>query len=95
LVRDLGVRLLLDAINKKDALPILAIKTPEGVSVFNAVDATSILEKISAPAVRFALERVEIHDLPRLQVTKRIVDVHEVERHVTRESFCLPTQTVH
>ncbi|MDI1338986.1 TrlF family AAA-like ATPase [Polaromonas sp.] len=85
LVRDLGIHQLLQAISKKDSRPILEIKTPENVPVFNSIEAAAILDKMSTPAVRFALERVEIHDLPRLQVTKRVVDALGSERYVTRD----------
>lgn len=85
MIRDLGVQQLLQAIDKKDSRPLLAIKTPEDVQVFNATEAASIIEKLSDSAVRFALERVEIHDLPKLQVTKKVSDANGNERHVTRD----------
>jgi len=46
LVRDLTVTALLKAIAKKDVLPILAIKTPEGVDVFKRDEANAIIERL-------------------------------------------------
>ncbi len=74
LVGHLTVPLLLDAIEKNDAKAITAIKTPEGFAAFDPADARSIIDALSAPATKFALERVAIQDLPRLRVTKLVSD---------------------
>lgn len=85
LVRDLTVPALLKAVAKQDARPILAIKTPEGVDVFKRDEAKLILERLAVPMVHYALERVALHDLPRLQVTKRIVGADGHERFVRKD----------
>lgn len=85
LVQDLTVPTLLKAITKQDVRPILDIKTPEGIEVFKRDEAKLILERLNLPAVRYALERVALHDLPRLQVTKRIVDAQGNDRFVRKD----------
>jgi hypothetical protein len=74
LVADLTVPALLEAVQKADAAPILALKTPEGVAIFKRDDANAIVEKLSAPAIVYALERAELHDLPKLIVTREVPD---------------------
>ena len=76
---------LLAAVGKKDAKPILAIKTPEDVQVFKIDEAQSIIERLGERAVLYALERVALHDLPRLQVTKKIVDPDGTDRFVRKD----------
>ena len=85
LVRDLTIPVLLAAVAKQDIKPILTIKTPEGVDVFKQDEAKTIVERLAAPMVQYALERVALHDLPRLQVTKRIVDTEGKERFVQKD----------
>jgi DNA repair ATPase RecN len=72
LVEQLTIPKLLQAIEKKDTTPITNLKTPEGVSVFNKTEATTIIERLTQPATKFALERCELYDLPRLNVTKMV-----------------------
>ena len=84
LVETLTIPKLIEAINKKNIRPLLEIKTPEGVVVFRPDEARSIIEKLADPQVFFALERVTIHDLPRLQVTKKIINPDGTERYVHR-----------
>ncbi|MBP9079752.1 MAG: AAA family ATPase [Flavobacteriales bacterium] len=74
LVERLTLPVLLTAIGSEDAGSILALRTPEGVQVFQLDEARDILEKLRQPAVKFALERAAIHDLPRLRVTRMIPD---------------------
>jgi DNA repair ATPase RecN len=85
LVRNLTVPTLLEAIAKKNPTALLAIKTEEGVQVFKAPEARQILERLGAREFTYALERVALHDLPKLQVTKRITGVDGKERHITRD----------
>ncbi len=84
LVEDLTVPNLLQALQKKDKRVITELKTSDGVRVFDSADATSILEKLSQKHVLNALERCEVHDLPKLVVTKRIEDSGKV-RYVPRD----------
>jgi hypothetical protein len=85
LVEHLTVPALLQAIERKDPVPITGLKTPEGVEVFRRDEALAIIEKLSEPAVKFALERVALHDLPRLQVTRAIPDGKGGTRYLQRD----------
>lgn len=85
LVKELTVPVLLAAVAKQDVKPILGIKTPEGVDVFKRDEAKMIIERLAVPVVQYALERVALHDLPRLQVTKRIVDGEGNARYLKKD----------
>ena len=85
LVETLTVPVLLDAIQRKNIAPILALKTPEGVDVFKRDEASTILERLAEPSVKFALERVTLHDLPRLQVSRAISDGMGGQKHIVRD----------
>jgi energy-coupling factor transporter ATP-binding protein EcfA2 len=85
LVRELTIPALLVAVAKLDVMPILSIKTPEGVDVFELDEAKKIIERLAVPAVQYALERVALHDLPRLQVTKRIINADGSESFISKD----------
>ena len=85
LVEDLTVPELLRAIERNNAQPIVDLQTPEGTAVFSRDEAKLIIEKLSVPAIKFALERVTLHDLPRLHVTKAVPDGSGGTRHIVRE----------
>lgn len=85
LVKDLTLPALLTAIGKKDPKPILAIKTPEEVQVFKPDEAQLIIERLGERTVLYALERVALHDLPCLQVTKRVINADGTERFVRKD----------
>ncbi|MBI2770499.1 MAG: PHP-like protein [Burkholderiales bacterium] len=85
LVKVLTLPALLTAVGKKDAKPLLAIRTPEDVQVFKSDEAQLILERLGERTVLYALERVALHDLPRLQVTKKVVGVDGSERFVRKD----------
>lgn len=85
LVEDLTVPVLLEALTRRDAGPILALKHPDGVNVFKSADAAGILEKLSPPSIVFALERAMLHDLPRLHVSRTVPDGHGGQRTLTKE----------
>jgi ABC-type cobalamin/Fe3+-siderophores transport system ATPase subunit/histidinol phosphatase-like PHP family hydrolase len=85
LVEDLTVPDLLQAIQRDDSKPIAALRTPDGAEIFDRAEAKAILEKLSAPTVKFALERARLHDLPRLQVTKAVPNASGGTRYIVRE----------
>lgn len=85
LVMNLTIPVLLTAISTKDLKPILDIKTPEGVDVFKRDEAGTIIQRLAEPAVQYALERVALHDLPRLQITKKIIDAEGRERFAQKD----------
>jgi energy-coupling factor transporter ATP-binding protein EcfA2 len=80
LTEKLTVTVLLEAIEKRDTRALTALAFEDGTRPFNAQDAAEILQRLSEPKVKFALERCEVHDLPRLQVTKQID-----RRYITRD----------
>jgi histidinol phosphatase-like PHP family hydrolase len=85
LVQDLTVPELLKAIDRRDPGPILGLRTPEGAEKFRGDEAQTIIERLSEPTVRYALQRVTLHDLPRLQVTRMTPDGRGGQRPLTRE----------
>jgi len=85
LVENLTVPELLQVIQRNDPTPIAALRTPDGAEIFGRSEAELIIEKLAAPAVRFALERAKLHDLPRLQVTKAVPDGAGGTRYVVRD----------
>lgn len=85
LVEDLTMPVLLDAIQSNDVMPLTSLLTKEGFAVFDKSEAESIIERLGSPAIKFALERVALFDLPRLQVTKQVDDGEGRLRHVSRE----------
>ena len=85
LVETLTVPVLLEAVRRKNASPVLALKTPEGVDIFKRDEAQTILERLAEPSVRFALERATLHDLPRLQVSRQVPDGKGGQRYIVRD----------
>lgn len=85
LLETLTLPVLLDAIYKKKTGPILGIKTPEGVQVFKSDEADAIIQKLSEPTVRYALERARVHDLPRLHVSRAIDDGKGGKTYLVRD----------
>lgn len=85
LVRDLTIPALLDAIQHKSLKPILDLMTPEGVQVFKREDAQLVIDKLSEPSIKFALERTNLFDLPRLVVSREIADGKGGTRHLVRD----------
>lgn len=84
LVEQLTIPALLKALDGNDPKPIMNLTTADGVKVFNKKDAIAILERLGEQHVKFALERCEVHELPKLVVTKRI-DEGGSTRYVPRD----------
>lgn len=84
LVEQLTVPALLKAIEERNSKPILSLTTADGIKIFERKDADAILDRLGEKHVKFALERCEVHDLPKLVVTKRI-DEGAAPRYVPRE----------
>ncbi len=74
LVEKLTIPELLKVIEQKNIVAITNLKSPEGVSIFEKSEASDIIQKLGQPAIKFALERCELYDLPRLTVTKILQD---------------------
>lgn len=85
LVEDLTVPALLDAIQRTDVGALAGLETKDGFGAFDKDEAKAILEKLAEPTVRFALERVALYDLPRLQVSKLVDDGKGGKRRFARE----------
>jgi DNA repair ATPase RecN len=85
LVENLTIPELLKAVERKDPKPILAIKTPEDVAVFKRDEAQQIIERLSAPQIKFALERTPLYDMPRLRVSRMVPDGQGGQRPLIRE----------
>jgi energy-coupling factor transporter ATP-binding protein EcfA2 len=85
LVEDLTVPSLLEAIQNKDTGSLTALKTKDGAQAFDAAEAQVVLERLSVQSVRFALERVALFDVPKLQVSKQVEDGVGGLRTVRRE----------
>ena len=84
LVRELTLPGLLSAIGKKDIKAITSLQV-DGANPFDRGDAEHILNALSVPAIKSALEICEVQDLPRLSVTKDIAAAGETPKYVTRD----------
>lgn len=85
LVEDLTVPKLLEAIDANDISPLTLLRTKDGAQAFDAAEAKAVLERLSAQSTRFALERVALYDVPKLQVSKQVSDAAGQARTVRRE----------
>jgi ABC-type lipoprotein export system ATPase subunit len=85
LVETLTVPVLLDSVERQDPSPILALKTQEGVPVFQRDEVMILLQRLAEPAAKFRLERVPLHDLPRLQIARTLTDASGQAKHVVRD----------
>lgn len=85
LVETMTVPVLLDVLERKDATALMGLKTREGVSQFRREDAEQIIERLSDPTVKYALERATLHDLPRLQVSRAAPDGAGGQRYIVRD----------
>ena len=70
LVEKLTVPRILEAIDRIDSAPFAALETATGVKLFSLTDAAEIIERLSQPAVRFALACCPVEDLPRLIIRR-------------------------
>jgi energy-coupling factor transporter ATP-binding protein EcfA2 len=69
LIRELTLPGLITAIDSDDIDKIVSVETEEGVAVFNSSEAMRLIETLKEPGVRFALERAEVFDIPKLTIT--------------------------
>jgi ABC-type histidine transport system ATPase subunit len=86
LIEKLTMPGLLQAIDSKDVSTITGVQTAEGARVFAKADAQTIIARLADPPIRFALERCEVYDLPRLMVTKQ-VDGRYIHRDFSKLSL--------
>jgi hypothetical protein len=85
LTEKLTVPGLLGAVESADTGKITALAYPDGTRPFDAADAKELIERLKEPRIRCALERCEIHDLPRLLVTKKVEVPGGAPKYVTRD----------
>ncbi len=74
IVTQLSVPKLLQAVERKDHTLIMSVTTPEGTPIFDKAAAENIIAQLSIPQNRFALDRCEVFDLPKLVITKKVRD---------------------
>lgn len=84
LLTGLTMAKLLDCVKRRDPQPIRKIKSSDGSRPFSDTESDQIVKRLSEPTHLFALERCEVHDLPKITVTKRVV-VDGVEKYLTRD----------
>lgn len=84
IVEKLTVPGLLNAISKSQTAPLTSIRIENDVQPFSNTDAREILDKLSEPSIRAALQQCHVDDLPRLTVTRRVGDGANV-RYVQRD----------
>jgi ABC-type cobalamin/Fe3+-siderophores transport system ATPase subunit len=85
LTQKLTLPALLDSIEKKDTAALTVLAYDDGTQPFNDQDASEILDRLGEPKVKFALERCEVHELPRLLVTKQTGIKDGKPQYSTRE----------
>jgi len=85
LIERLTIPKLLNAIDKHDKDLIMSVTTEEGAKVFDNSDAHRIIERLSEPAIRFAIERSEVYDLPRLTVTKLVTTPDGKQHYISKD----------
>lgn len=84
IAQQLTLPALLDAVHKKDASALMALKDESGSSVFNKRDADEVLIRLAEPPTIFKLERCVVEDRPRISVTKAVA-AGATSKPVTRE----------
>lgn len=72
LIEKLTIPKLIESIDKKDYKAIQSVKTNEGVAIFNAEDAKAVIDKLADPSVKFAIERSQVFDLPKLTISGKV-----------------------
>ena len=85
LIESLTLPGLVAALDAKDTASIVAVKGREGVAVFNTAEAQRVIECLSATEVRFAIERADVYDIPKLTVTGKTVSADGTSRPLIRE----------
>jgi AAA domain, putative AbiEii toxin, Type IV TA system len=84
LIESLTVPRLLEAIEKNDIGPLTALKV-DGVRLFPPAEAAEIIKRLAQPAVKFALERCTVEDLPKLTITKNTSNDPDKPNYVSRD----------
>lgn len=85
LVRQLTLPGLLEAIDRRDLATVQRVTTDQGARIFDNDEALTIVDRLSVPAIRFALERCEVYDFPRLTVTKAVTETGGKTRYLSKD----------
>ena len=72
LINDLTLPVLLDCVRRKNAAPIVALRSEGNASVFASNEAEILLDRLADAELLAQLESVAVHERPRLSVTKRV-----------------------
>jgi DNA repair exonuclease SbcCD ATPase subunit len=85
LIQNLTLPALVNCLDRNDIKPIIALKNAEGKAVFNQGEAQALIERLNDTSLRWELETCAVHDLPKLSVTKPVVDKHGKTSWATRD----------
>jgi DNA repair ATPase RecN len=85
LIEKLTMPGLLSAIDKRNSAALTAVTTDQGAKIFDNSEAERLITQLSEPAIRFALERCVVYDVPRLTVTKVVTTPGGPPRNVVKD----------
>jgi len=74
IVQQIGIPKLLGALQKNDPAPAANVVALDRSKPFSSSDAREIITTLAQPSIRFRLERCIYDDLPRITVTKKIIE---------------------
>lgn len=84
LVAKLTLPGLLDVVARKKEAAFAEVLASDNVKMFSSAEAKEIIEKLGDPAVIADLERCQVHDFPKLTVTRKADDTAQV-RFIQRD----------
>ena len=76
---------LLDILDRRDAGPLVALKSADGTAVFNAAEARLVIQMLSHDQARWAIERCDFEDRPEITVTKPVVTAAGKKAYARRD----------
>jgi ABC-type bacteriocin/lantibiotic exporters, contain an N-terminal double-glycine peptidase domain len=85
LIEKLTMPGLLNAIDKRNSASLMAVTTDQGAKIFDNSEAERLITQLSEPAIRFALERSVVYDVPRLTVTKVVTTPGAPPRNIVKD----------
>ncbi|WP_010188118.1 TrlF family AAA-like ATPase [Sphingomonas sp. PAMC 26605] len=85
LINTVTLPALLDQARRKDVKALLALRNDTNTAIFTKGEIDVLFERIAEPELLSQLEAVAVHDLPRLNVTKRVEMVGQAPHYVPRD----------
>jgi len=85
LINTVTLPALLDQARRKDVKALLALRNDTNTAIFTKGEIDVLFERIAEPELLSQLEAVAVHDLPRLNVTKRVETVGQAPHYVPRD----------